>query len=448
MRRPQTLGADPHLTRSLQVEVATLRDEDLAGRDRRGLAPLTGDDDRQHTREIVQRVVTNHEGRLAERGESALTWEQRQDLIEAIEARLFGAGSLQQLLEDHEIENIDINGHDRVFVEYADGRTARLGAIALNDDELIENIQTLAAHDGLSARAFDMVNHAVNLRLADGSRLYAVQAVSDTGVLVSIRKHRYARVTLPDLVKLGSLDDELAAFLAAAVRARKNIMIAGATSAGKTTLVRALASEIPSSERLVTVERSLELGLHEDAERHPNCAALEERLPNAEGIGSVSMADLVRDSLRLNPSRVIVGEVLGDEVVTMLNAMMQGNDGSLSTIHANSSVDVVAKVKTYALQAPERLPWEATSGLFAGAIDFVVFIRRVLKSDRQVRVIESVREVAGIDEHGVKTNELFGPDEAGQISRRRLVQVACQSDLEAAGWRDEAPSSIDRRRWA
>ncbi|WP_319804082.1 CpaF family protein [Nocardioides dongkuii] len=428
--------------------MATLRDEDLAGRGRRGLAPLTGDDDRQHTREIVQRVVTNHEGRLAERGESALTWEQRQDLIEAIEARLFGAGSLQQLLEDPEIENIDINGHDRVFVEYADGRTARLGAIALNDDELIENVQTLAAHDGLSARAFDVVNHAVNLRLADGSRLYAVQAVSDTGVLVSIRKHRYARVTLPDLVKLGSLNDELAAFLAAAVRARKNIMIAGATSAGKTTLVRALASEIPSSERLVTVERSLELGLHEDVDRHPNCAALEERLPNAEGIGSVSMADLVRDSLRLNPSRVIVGEVLGDEVVTMLNAMMQGNDGSLSTIHANSSADVVAKVKTYALQAPERLPWEATSGLFAGAIDFVVFIRRVLKTDRQVRVIESVREVAGIDEHGVKTNELFGPDEAGQISRRRLVQVACQSDLEAAGWRDEAPSSIDHRRWA
>lgn len=448
MLRPEIPGVDPQLARALQVEVAKVRDDDLAERERRGRQPLKGEDDRQHTREIVQRVVTNHEGRLAEAGRGELSWEERQDLIAGIEARLFGAGSLQRLLEDPDVENIDINGHDRVFVEYADGRTARLGPVALNDDELIENIQTLAAHDGLSARAFDVVNHAVNLRLADGSRLYAVQAVADNGVLVSIRKHRYAQVSLEDLVSLETLDDEMAAFLTAVVRARKNVMIAGATSAGKTTLLRALASEIPPSERLVTVERSLELGLHEDVDRHPNCAALEERLPNAEGIGAVTMAQLVRDSLRLNPSRVIVGEVLGDEVVTMLNAMMQGNDGSLSTIHANSSADVIAKVKTYALQAPERLPWEATSGLFAGAIDFVVFVRRSLAAGRQVRVIESIREVAGLDEHGVKTNELFGRDENGNVSRRPMVQVACQHDLVAAGWVPSQVGTLESRRWA
>jgi len=377
-----------------------------------------------------------------------MSWEQRQDLIEAVEARLFGAGSLQQLLEDPEVENIDINGHRRVFVEYADGRTAQLSQIALSDAELVENIQTLAAHDGLSARAFDVVNHAVNLRLADGSRLYAVQAVSDSGVLVSIRKHRYARVSLEDLVGLNTVGEEMADFLSAAVRARKNIMIAGATGAGKTTLLRALASEIPPAERLVTVERSLELGLHDDVARHPNCAALEERLPNAEGVGAVTMADLVRDSLRLNPSRVIVGEVLGDEVVTMLNAMMQGNDGSLSTIHANSSADVLAKVKTYALQAPERLPWEATDGLFAGAVDLVVFIRRVIRDGVQHRVVESVREVAGLDEAGLKTNELFGRDDAGDVVRHRLVQVACHADLEFVGWRPQDRDPIDERRWA
>ncbi len=153
-------------------------------------------------------------------------------------------------------------------------------------------------------------------------------------------------------------------------------MIAGATNSGKTTLLRALANEIPPHERLITVERSLELGLGEFKDLHPNVVAFEERLPNSEGVGEVSMADLVRRSLRMNPSRVIVGEVLGDEIVTMLNAMSQGNDGSLSTIHSNSSMEVFNRISTYAIQAPERLPMEATQMLIAGALDFVVFVRK------------------------------------------------------------------------
>ena len=438
---------DASLARELQGQVGALRERALKDRQRRGLAALDAGDDRQHTRSLIQQVVTEHEAALAESGRPPLSWEERQDLVEAVEARVFGAGSLQRLLEDPEVENIDINGYSNVFVEYADGTSAQLPPVTTSDEELIENIQTLAAHDGLSARSFDVVNHAVNLRLADGSRLYAVQAVSGTGVLVSIRKHRHATVTLDQLVELGTADEELADFLRAAVRARLNIIIAGATSAGKTTLLRAMAAEIPPTERLVTVERSLELGLHEDQHRHPNCAALEERLANAEGVGAVTMAELVRDSLRLNPSRVIVGEVLGDEVVTMLNAMMQGNDGSLSTIHANSSADVVAKVKTYALQAPERLPWQATDNLFAGAVDLIVFIRKVTVDGGQVRIVESVREVAGIDEHGVKTNELFGSDAEGRVSRRHLVQPACLARLEAAGWHG-GDNLADERRWA
>ena len=161
----------------------------------------------------------------------------------------------------------------------------------------------------------------------------------------------------------------------AAVAARKNIMIAGATNAGKTTLLRALANEIPPGERLITVERALELGLGEFQDLHPNVVAFEERLPNSEGSGAITMAELVRRSLRMNPSRVIVGEVLGDEIVTMLNAMSQGNDGSLSTIHANSSLEVFNRICTYAIQSAERLPVDATMMLIAGAIDFVVFVR-------------------------------------------------------------------------
>ena len=418
-----------------------------------GLPPLAGEDARQHGKALVQRVVTDHDAALAEAGHPELVWEARQDLVEALEARLFGAGSLQVLLEDESVENIDINGYRTVFVEYADGTTARVRPVAASNEELVETIQTLAAHEGLSARAFDVANVRVNLRLADGSRLYAVQSVTREPV-VSIRKHRHVRVSLKDLIRLGTLEEELADFLAAAVRARKNIMVAGATGAGKTTLLRALAAEIAPEERILTVERSLELGLDEDVEAHPNAIALEERLPNAEGAGAVSMAALVRDTLRLNPSRVIVGEVLGDEVVTMLNAMTQGNDGSLSTIHANSSADVVQKIATYALQAPERLPWEATVRLVASGLDLIVFLRRLRDPQTigvveggngpagagQVRLVESVREVAGITEDGtLATNELWAPDPDGPVNgwarRRAAVQPRCAEELLAAGWR-------------
>jgi pilus assembly protein CpaF len=428
---------DYSLVKRLQAQVGRMRQDAIEQRRAAGLASLAGEDARQHGKALIQTVVTDHESTLAEAGLDGLSWETRQDLVEALEARLFGAGSLQLLLEDESVENIDINGYRHVFVEYADGTTARVRPIASSNEELIETIQTLAAHEGLNSRAFDTANVRVNLRLPDGSRLYAVQSVTRDPV-VSIRKHRHPVVKLKDLVGLGTLDEDLADFLAACVRARKNLMIAGATGAGKTTLLRALAAEIPPDERILTVERSLELGLDEDVEQHPNAVAFEERLPNAEGAGAVTMAQLVRDTLRLNPSRVIVGEVLGDEVVTMLNAMTQGNDGSLSTIHANSSADVVHKVATYAIQAPERLPWEATVRLVASGLDFVVFVRRLRGDGSQQRVIESIREIAGVtDDRNLATNELWGPDTDGRVRRRYGVQVRCEADLIEAGWRPE-----------
>ena len=428
---------DYTLVKRLQAQVGRMRQDAVEQRRTAGLPPFAGEDARQHGKALVQQVVTAHESALAEAGLNGLSWETRQDLVEALEARLFGAGSLQLLLEDEAVENIDINGYQHVFVEYADGTTARVRPVASSNEELIETIQTLAAHEGLNSRAFDTANVRVNLRLPDGSRLYAVQSVTREPV-VSIRKHRHSVVRLKDLVSLGTLDNDLADFLTACVRARKNLMIAGATGAGKTTLLRALAAEIPPEERILTVERSLELGLDEDVEQHPNAVAFEERLANAEGEGAVPMAQLVRDTLRLNPSRVIVGEVLGDEVVTMLNAMSQGNDGSLSTIHANSSADVVHKIATYAIQAPERLPWEATVRLVASGLDFIVFIRRIRGEGSQQRVVESVREIAGVtDDRNLATNELWGPDEDGQVRRRYGVQVRCEAELIEAGWRPD-----------
>jgi pilus assembly protein CpaF len=378
-----------------------------------GVPPMVGEDERQYARAVIGQVLEEYARGEILAGRAPLTAQAEEDLAEAIHAALFGVGRLQPLLEDQQIENIDVNGCDRVFIGYADGREVLGEPVAESDQELIELVQVLAAYSGLSSRPFDTANPQLDLRLPDGSRLSAVMDVT-LRPAISIRRARMGKVFLADLVGNGSLSPELASFLAAAVLARKNVMIAGATNAGKTTLLRALANQIPAEERLVTVERALELGLDHYPELHPNVVAFEERLPNSEGNGAITMAELVRRSLRMNPSRVIVGEVLGDEIVTMLNAMTQGNDGSLSTIHANSSLEVFNRVATYAIQARERLPIEATHMLIAGAIDFVVFQDKrneYARGGRLRRFVSSVREVTGVDGR-VLSSEVFtaGPD--------------------------------------
>jgi energy-coupling factor transporter ATP-binding protein EcfA2 len=191
---------------------------------------------------------------------------------------------------------------------------------------------------------------------------------------VSIRRHRYADLSLDDLCHMGAMDPAVRSLLAAAVRARKNIVVSGAMNSGKTTLLRALAAEIDPRERIVTIEQAFELGLDTGSTRHPDIVALEARPANVEGEGRIPVADLVRRSLRMNADRVIVGEVLGDEVLPMLNAMSQGRSGSMCTIHAESSAGVFRRISSYAVQAPERLPLEATNLLISGALHFVVHL--------------------------------------------------------------------------
>jgi pilus assembly protein CpaF len=286
---------------------------------------------------------------------------------------LFGMGRLQALIDDPRIENIDINGCDRVWATFADGSKRMMEPIADSDDELIEMMRSAASRFGLSERRFDMGRPELDLRLPDGSRLSALMAVS-TRPSVSIRRHRFADLSIAELIALGTLDENIASLLSAAVRARKNIVVAGAMNSGKTTLMRALASEISPRERLVTIEQAFELGLDNRPDRHPDMVSLEARPPNVEGEGLISVADLVRRALRMNADRVIVGEVLGDEILPMLNAMSQGRSGSMCTIHSNSSDGVFRRIASYAVQAPEHLPLEATNLLIAGAIHFVVFL--------------------------------------------------------------------------
>jgi pilus assembly protein CpaF len=398
-----------------------------------GLPQMAGEDERQYARAVIAQALEEYARGEILGGRAPLTAQAEEDLAEAIHAALFGVGRLQPLLEDPQIENIDINGCDRVFVGYADGREVLAEPVAESDQELIELVQVLAAYSGLSSRPFDTANPQLDLRLPDGSRLSAVMDVT-LRPAISIRRARMGKVFLADLVGNGSLSPELASFLAAAVLARKNIMIAGATNAGKTTLLRALANQIPAEERLITVERALELGLDHYPELHPNVVAFEERLPNSEGNGAISMAELVRRSLRMNPSRVIVGEVLGDEIVTMLNAMTQGNDGSLSTIHANSSLEVFNRISTYAIQATERLPIDATHMLISGAIDFVVFQDKrneYARGGRLRRFVSSVREVTGVDGR-VLSSEVFTAGVDGRAVPH--APISCVDELADYGY--------------
>jgi len=422
----------------LRSEVA----DDLAASGVRGLSL---DDRRELARQLIMaRLQTAGTHSLAG-GEAPLDPEAEQKLANAVLDSLFGLGRLQTLVDDPSIENIDVNGFDRVWVTYADGTKKLLAPIAESDAEFIEVLRSAAARFGLSERRFDTAHPELDLRLPDGSRLSALMSVVDRPS-VSIRRHRYVDLSLSDLVALGEMDKHLASFLAAAVRARKNIVIGGAMNSGKTTLVRALASVVPPRERIVTIEQAFELGLDGMTDRHPDLVALEARSANAEGEGEITMARLVRRALRMNADRVIVGEVLGDEVLPMLNAMSQGRSGSMCTIHADSSAGVFSRLASYAVQAPERLPLESTNILIAAAVHFVVFIEvddsgvsqgprwsrdsyieswhagdlprdgvsRELHFEAvgRQRFISSVREVADAEDLQVVSNEVFrpGPD--------------------------------------
>jgi pilus assembly protein CpaF len=450
-------GIDHTLVRRLQVQVGDRLERHVAERARRGEPRMSDEDVDVFKAELAHRVVEDYAREVAEDGQVAMSWEDTQDLITALKHRLYGAGSLEALLRDERIEEIDINGWQHVFVDYTNGVRAKVPPVFASNEELIEMIQTLAAHEGLSGRAFDTANPHVNFRLnfrsdqvdAHGvprvgtARVQAVMGVSTVPV-VSIRLHPPTRLLrLKDLVANGTMDQPLADFFAAAVRAKKNLIIGGETSAGKTVLLRALAAEIGPQERLLTIERALELGLEDDEEAHPDVVVLEERLANAEGEGAVPMRDLLRVSKRMRPDRVIVGEVLGDEILVMLNAMMQGNDGSLSTIHSNSSEGIVENIVSYAIQAPERLPRSATVSMVAGGLDFLVFLKRFRGDGRQRRVVGSVREVVGYDEHGLKTNEIFKPGADGMAVRDEPVAISCIEALREVGFRD----ACDPGRW-
>jgi Flp pilus assembly CpaF family ATPase len=370
--------------------------------------PVSATKRREVAQQIVDQALRDHSERELLANRTLLGVEDEQRVVVEVMDELFGMAGLQPLLDDPDIESININGCDRVFVKYTGGRRARLSSVATSDAELIDLVRTLAARASSEERRFDRGSPAVSLQLPGGERLFAVMALTSGGrPALSIRRHRFRTVTLGDLTQVGTVDIGLRTFLAAMVRARRNILITGGTDLGKTTMLRALASEIDPMERLVTVEDAFELGLGHDPAAHADVVALQAREANVEGEGAVSQADLVRWALRMTPDRVIVGEIRGPEVVPMCNAMSQGNDGSMATLHASSSKAAFLRLASYAAQGAERLTHEETNLLVATSVHFVVHLAHAM--DTTTRVVSSIREVVGAEGTQVISNEVYRP---------------------------------------
>ena len=373
-----------------------------------GQPPLAGEDERQLGRSLIAAELDGYRRDQVLAGAGPLTTvDDDRAIADAVHAAIFGLGRLEPLITDPDLLEINVNGCDRVWLHHADGAVTAGPPVADSDAELIDWVRTAATYSGLTSRAFDTANPWLEVRLPDGSRLCAHMAVAARPV-VSIRLFRAERILLADLRAKDAFDDRLWAFLAAAVASRQNLIVSGETFAGKTTLLRALGNAVDYQERIITAEHFLELGFDRWPDLHRDVVAFEERLPNAEGVGAITLTDLVERSRRLNPDRLIVGEVIGGEIAAMLDAMTQGENGSMSTIHARDSRGVFDRIMTYAGRGAERLSESATGRLIAGGLDFVVHLSLARLADgRTHRWVSSVREVLGWDGVQVISSEVF-----------------------------------------
>jgi len=336
----------------------------------------------------------------------------REALAQAVYDQRYGLGPLAGYLRDPAVENVDINGCDQVWVTYATGERVMAPPVAASDEALIDMIRNWAARGGQTARDFSAGTPLVNVALTGGARMTATMSVTPRPC-VSLRRHGHLDVTLVSLVELGTIDPALAAFLAAAVRSRCNIIVTGGVSAGKTTLLRALAAEIPPGERVATLESEYELFLH-DLPGHPDVIAFEAREPNSEGVGAITLHDLVAHALRHNPQRILVGEVRRSEIMPMLEAMNSGQDGSMCTLHANSPAEAFDRILILSLRGGLALAERAIHVLVGMAVDLIVHVRKRYDGRRTVRYVSEILEVMPPgDTERPSVNRLFLPEGPG-----------------------------------
>jgi pilus assembly protein CpaF len=333
---------------------------------------------------------------LEEEGAHAFSRDVRRRVLKEVLDEALGLGPLEDLLADPAVTEIMVNRYDQIYVERA-GKLERTNVKFLANDQLRGVIERIVAPLG---RRIDEKVPMVDARLRDGSRVNAIiPPLALRGPALTIRKFAKRKLLAPDLITYGSMTEQMATFLGAAVQARMNIVISGGTGSGKTTLLNVLSSFIPEDERIVTIEDAAELQLPQD-----HVISLESRPPNIEGEGAITIRDLVRNALRMRPDRVVVGECRGGEALDMLQAMNTGHDGSLTTLHANSPRDALARLETLALMAGLELPSRAIRDQIAAAINLIVQQSRLQDGSRR---ITHITEVTGQEGDVFTTADIF-----------------------------------------
>ena len=362
-------------------------------------------------REQIKNMISTYCDKEMASNAYVLSRSERQVLVEDLCDELLGLGPLEPLLKDPTITEIMVNGPKDIFVE-------REGKLLLSDTEFYDDTHLMNIIERILSplgRRVDESSPLVDARLADGSRVnIIIPPLSLVGPVVTIRKFSQHAMSVNDLVKYGTLSEEMAAFLEACVKARLNIMVSGGTGSGKTTTLNVLSSFIPSTERIVTIEDAAELRLQQ---RH--VVTLESRPANIEGTGAITIRDLVRNALRMRPDRIIVGEVRSGEALDMLQAMNTGHDGSLTTAHANGPRDVLSRLETMVLMAGVELPVRAVRTQVSSAIDLILQQSRIKDGSRK---ITHITEVQGMEEDTIILQDLF-----------RYVQDSIDSEGKSVG---------------
>jgi pilus assembly protein CpaF len=356
---------------------------------------------KQAAHDFVERVLATEDLPLNEA--------ERARLVEELEEEALGLGPLTSLMADPAVTDVLVNRFDDIYVERF-GRLEHTDIRFRDNDHLVRVIERIAARIG---RRIDVASPMLDARLIDGSRVNAtLPPVSLDGPTLSIRRFGRQRLRREDLIRLGAMSADMATFLQFAVRARKNILISGGTGAGKSTLLGAVAEAIPDEERIVTIEDPAELILDQ---RH--VVRFETRPPNIEDRGKISTRDLVINSLRMRPDRIIVGEVRGGEALDMLQALNTGHDGGMSTIHANSPRDALSRLETMVLMAGLDLPSRAIREQIVAAIEIIVSVRRY---EDGVRRVESISEITGMEGNTPLLQEIFKFQRRGFKGRQIL----------------------------
>jgi pilus assembly protein CpaF len=361
---------------------------------------------------------------LRELTRTPLDGDEGQVLLREILDEIFAYGPLTPLLEDPGVSEIMVNGTDSIYLE-RDGRVSRHEGEFLSEETLRSTIDRIVSRVN---RRLDESSPYVDARLPDGSRVNAIiPPVCLTGPCLTIRKFRNMPYSLEELVRIGSVSAEAAGYLREAVVCRKNLVVSGGTGSGKTTLLNALSRHIPDGERIITIEDAAEIRLQK-----PHVVRLEARPPNIEGSGAVTIRDLVRNSLRMRPDRIIVGECRGGEALDMLQAMNTGHDGSITTGHANTPRDMLRRLETMVLMSGVDIPVRAIREQIASGIDIIVHTARTGNGGRAVT---SIAEVSGMNDAQILLQEIFrrGKRETGAGPDGALAPTGVPSTFRTAG---------------